>query len=62
MAADDLKVVSVTMPNVAPGRHPVYVVVDPDGQVSERDEQDNVLVGTVLVATERVFLPLINRR
>ena len=56
------EVVSVTMPSVIPGRHPVYVVVDPDGEVSERDEQDNLLEGTVLVATERVFLPLTNRK
>lgn len=54
--------VSVTMPNVPPGRHPVYVVVDPEGQISESDKTDNVLVGHVLVATQRLFLPMVHRR
>ena len=53
--------VSVTMPNVPPGRHLVYVVVDPEGQISESDKTDNVLTGHVLVATQRLFLPLVSR-
>lgn len=53
--------VSVTMTGVLPGTHPVYVVVDPDGQVAESDETDNVLAGNVLVSSYRLFMPQVNR-
>jgi hypothetical protein len=55
------EVVSVTWPNVPPGAHEVYVVVDPDGDFGETNETNNVASQTILVATERQFLPLIAR-
>lgn len=55
------KVVSVTWPNVLPGSHPVYVIVDPDGAISESDESDNVLTDRVLVSSRQVFLPMVYR-
>lgn len=55
-------VVSVPMFNVAPGSLLVYVVVDPDGEISESDESDNMLTGRVLVSTQRLFLPMVHRR
>ncbi len=55
------KVISVTFPNVSPGSHPVYIVVDPINDVSEDNEADNALSGVVLVATRQAFLPMIAR-
>lgn len=54
--------VSVTMPNVSPGNHPVYVVVDPDDVVIESNTEDNVLIGQILVATDRLFIPLLSKQ
>lgn len=53
--------VSIPLESLSPGSHPVYVVVDPEQTVLESDEADNVLVGTVIVATDRVFLPQVVR-
>ncbi len=52
-------VVTVVWPNVSPGAHPVFVVVDPADIVAESDESDNMLAKTVMVATMRLWLPLI---
>jgi hypothetical protein len=54
--------VSVTMASVLPGNYPVYVVVDPDNEILESNTEDNVLVGQVLVATDRMFLPLLAKQ
>lgn len=53
--------ITVTVADLSPGSHPIYVVVDPDSEISERDEADNTLIATVLVATERVALPMVLR-
>lgn len=51
--------VSVTWHDVPPGAHPVYVIVDPGGNITESDEQNNTAWQTILVATEQAFLPSI---
>jgi hypothetical protein len=50
--------VTVTWPNLPPGAHTVYAVVDPEGTVSESNEDNNEVEGTILVAAARIFLPL----
>jgi hypothetical protein len=57
----DNQTVSVVWPAVAPGAHMVYVLVDPDGQVDESDESNNLGSQTILVATNRAFTPYIQR-
>jgi subtilase family serine protease len=57
----DNQTVSVVWPAVTPGAHRVYVLVDPDGQVDESDESNNLGSQTILVATERAFTPNIQR-
>ncbi len=54
-------VVQVLWPNVPPGAHVVYVVVDEDGDFAEVNEANNIASQTILVATERTFLPVISR-
>ncbi|HUM70785.1 MAG TPA: hypothetical protein PLK31_18300, partial [Chloroflexota bacterium] len=49
------EMIQVLWPNVPPGTHEVYVVV------AEVDEVDNTINQTILVATERTFLPVISR-
>ncbi len=56
-----IEVVQVLWPDVPPGTHEVYVVVDEDGAITEVNELNNVANQTILVATERAFLPLISR-
>ncbi len=51
----------VVYPNLEPGAYPVRVVVDPEGEIAEADEQNNETTGTVLVATNRLFLPLVRQ-
>ena len=53
--------VEVTWANVSPGAHQVYVVVDAQGTISESNEDDNTGSGIILVATHRIFLPLITK-
>jgi hypothetical protein len=53
--------VSVVWAAVTPGAHLVYVVVDPDGQVDESDESNNIASQAALVATERAFAVSIQR-
>jgi subtilase family serine protease len=50
-------IVEVTWPNVPPGRHTVYVTVDPANALAESNETNNVAQATVLIATQRLFLP-----
>lgn len=57
----DSSIIEVTWPAVSPGRHQVYVVVDADETVLETDELNNVASKAILIATERVFLPIIFR-
>jgi hypothetical protein len=54
-------VVELLWPNVPPGTHEVYVVVDEDGAFTEVNEGNNMASQTILVATERSFLPIIDR-
>lgn len=53
--------VTATWPDVLPGAHVVRVVVDPEQEVSEGNESNNEVVGVVLVAKQRVFIPLVTR-
>lgn len=57
----DSTVISVTLSNLSSGAHPVYVVVDPDGAITENNEDDNVMARVVFVNPHRVFLPLVSR-
>ena len=54
----DNETVSVVWPDVAPGAHRVFVVVDPDGSIEESDEINNTASRVVIIASDRVFLPL----
>lgn len=54
----DYDLVSVTWTDLDIGAHSFYVQVDGQGTIVEEDETNNVASGIVLVATERVFLPL----
>lgn len=49
--------VSVPWNDVTPGRHHFWAVVDSAGSISESDEADNVLRGTVYVDPLQIFLP-----
>jgi hypothetical protein len=53
--------VEVTWANVSPGAHQVYVVVDAEGTIPESNEDDNTGSGVILVATNRILLPLITK-
>jgi len=46
----EIQEVSITWSNVPPGLHTVWVVVDPEDEVSEADEDNNQVQGAVLVA------------
>jgi hypothetical protein len=50
--------VSAQLPFASPGPHQVELRVDPTGAVVETDETNNVATAQVLVATERLFLPV----
>lgn len=58
----DYQTPSVVWTGVVPGAHQVYVVVDPDGQIEESDELNNIASQAVLVATERGFVPRILKK
>jgi hypothetical protein len=53
--------VEVVWADVAPGAHQIYVSVDADGSITESDEQNNVVVQTIVVATFRNYLAVIRR-
>jgi len=50
---------TVVWPGVSPGAYQVYVVIDPVQHIAESDESDNILTKTIVVATVRLWLPLI---
>ena len=54
--------ISVTWPNLSPGTHHASVRVDTGDTITEYNETNNQMSGVVLVATERVFLPLITKK
>lgn len=56
-----IKQEQVIWTNVTPGVHRIQVRVDSQNQVAETNENDNVLSTTILVASQRLFLPLIFR-
>jgi hypothetical protein len=53
--------VSIQWPNLSPGTHTIYVQVTPDGGVTETNTTNNTVSGPVLIATEQIFLPVIQR-
>ena len=57
----DSTTLHVVYPNLGPGSYLVRVVVDPDDIVVEADESNNEVSGWALVATDRIFLPLVRR-
>jgi hypothetical protein len=56
-----LATAQVTWTNVTPGTHLVCVVADPSNSVAESNEADNVYCSNILVATSRLWMPLILR-
>jgi hypothetical protein len=54
-------VAQIEWSDVVTGTRTVYVSVDPTGAISESDELNNVAGQIILVATRRVFLPLVKR-
>lgn len=56
-----VKEITTTWSNVMPGAHTVRVIVDPGNELSEENEDNNEAYGTVLVAKEQIFLPLVTR-
>ena len=58
----EVEEVTLAWLNVAPGAHVVRMVVDPEEEVSEGNEDNNAVDGLVLVAKEQVFLPLVIRQ
>jgi len=57
----EVREATVIWPDLAPGVHVVRAVVDPEGEVSELNEDNNEVYGVVLVAENRAFAPLITR-
>jgi len=57
----DFREATVVWPNVSPGAYSVRMIVDQDGTIDEKTAANNEVFGTVLVATDRVFLPLVSR-
>ena len=51
----------ITWRNVSPGLHRIFVVVDPLDELPETNEDDNVLSTSVLVASRRIWLPVVLR-
>jgi hypothetical protein len=54
----DYELVSVPWTGLSSGAHRFYVQVDSTDTITEDDETNNIASGLVLVATERVYLPL----
>ncbi len=57
----DNSTVSVQWNNVPPGVYDVYAVVDPDNLIGEIDDNNNTFTQKILVATHRIFLPVVSR-
>jgi hypothetical protein len=55
------RVVSFTWPGLSAGLHSLRIEVDPDNQIAESNNANNIMTATVLVGTYGVFLPLIPR-
>ena len=53
--------VTVTWTDLAPGAYIVRAVVDPTNEIEESNEDNNEAIGVVLVATNRLILPLVMR-
>jgi hypothetical protein len=51
--------ISVVWPNLTPGVHPLYVVVDPDLEIDDSDRSNNTAYRPILVAAHRAFIPLL---
>lgn len=49
---------TITWSNVSTGAHPVFAIVDPENSIAESNESDNIRSFLILVATERLWLPL----
>lgn len=52
----------VEWPNISVGAHQILISIDPANAIPEINKTNNELVGTVLVATHRIYLPLISRQ
>jgi hypothetical protein len=52
----------VDWPDLSPGVHAFRVEVDPSNVIDERDETNNIEKISVLVASDRLFMPLILRQ
>jgi len=52
---------SITWPNLPPGKYDVYVEVTPGLGVNDADMSNNVVPGPVLVGTHHNFLPVVRR-
>jgi len=53
--------VSVTWPGLGAGAHTMYIWVDPEDVIGEASESNNVITGFALIATQRIFLPIITK-
>ena len=53
------KVIAATWSNLTPGVHWVRVEVDRENSIQESDESDNVLLSPILIASARLWLPVI---
>lgn len=53
--------VSVEWPDQAPGNYQVYASVDPENELAETNEINNVTSRRVFFATEQAFVPLVGR-
>jgi len=49
----------IVWPGVAPGAHRIRVQVDSTDEIAETREDDNEVFATLLVATSRIYLPLV---
>ncbi len=53
--------VTMTLPDLPAGAHPIYVHIDPGGAIDETNESNNTVSGFALIATQHILLPLIAR-
>lgn len=53
------RIVTVTWSNVSPGTHSVQVEVDGENRIAELNEADNVLSAPILIASVRLWLPMV---
>jgi subtilase family serine protease len=55
----DNETVSVTWSDLAPGVYRLFVVVDPEDDIVDADPSNNTASRLVIVATDRIYTPLI---